>query len=282
MNDIWVCDACKSINRQRDKACYRCRAPQSGALVTPGVDLRSERAALERTASSYLPSWPLAAIAGALIFAVAILGLLILWFQAADYPALRQAFVNAVSTGGDSLDAALIVQSVSIALVSTLRFGLVLLALLAFAGWLALVTRNVPLLGGGAPSRSPLRVFVYVLIPVWNLIKVPGMIGDLLYRVDPQAGGAFMVLAAWVGLVGSWLVSMVGSWAITTAGIRSLMTIQSAEGAAKVFGDVLDQSFWLGVVVEVMIAVGAILLVVIMARTESRCAARDREIRATR
>jgi len=42
----------------------------------------------------------------------------------------------------------------------------------------------------------------------------------------------------------------------------------------------LDRAFILGVITEVMIALGAVILVVLMARIERRCAIRDREIRA--
>ena len=49
---------------------------------------------------------------------------------------------------------------------------------------------------------------------------------------------------------------------------------------ASIQSDTLDQGLVLVIVTEVMIAGGAILLVVLMARIERRCAARDREIRA--
>ena len=283
MNDIWVCDSCKSINRRRDAHCYRCRASRTGAMETPGLDLRAESAALERSVRSYLISWPLAVITVALLVAVAVLGLVILQLQANDFPALKQAFVTAITSGRESVDQSLVTQSVQLGLFALVRSGLTLLALLCFAAWLALVTRNVPLLGGGTPSRSPVRVFIYTLIPIWNLIKVPGIIQDLLYRVDPEGGGAFMVLAAWVGLVGSYLVSVFGSWAITAAGVRAMIPkilAGDVDGLAKVIGSLLDQSFWLGIIVELMVAAGTVLLALIMLRIESRCAARDREIRA--
>ncbi|MFN8631336.1 MAG: DUF4328 domain-containing protein [Chloroflexota bacterium] len=283
MNDIWVCDDCKSINRRRDAQCYRCRAPRSGAMETPGLDLRAANAAAERSVRSYVISWPLAAITVVLLIAVAVVGVIIVRLQAADFSALRTAFLNAIASGGGSLDEAMVTQSVQLGLFSLIRGALTLLALVCFAGWLGLVTRNVPLLGGGTPSRTPLRVFIYTLIPIWNLFKVPGILQDLLYRVEPEEGGAFMVLAAWIGLVGSYFVSVFGGWIITIAGIRALIP-QIAAGdlaaVSKTFGDILDQSFWLGVIVALMVAFGTVLLAGIMIRLESRCAARDREIRA--
>jgi hypothetical protein len=282
VNDIWVCNDCKSINRQRDAHCYRCRAPRTGAMETPGLDLRATNAAVERSVRSYVISWPLALITVVLLIADAILGVWILRLRASDFPALRDAFLQAVASGRQP-DTALVTSSVQIGLVSLISTGLSLLAILTLAGWMALVTRNVPLLGGGTPSRSPMRVFIYTLIPIFNLYKVPGMIQDLLYRVDPQEGGAFMVIAATIGLVGSRFVSWIGSWMITVAAIRALVPqIEAGDtsGMTKTFGDVLDQGFWLDAVVAVMVVIGTLLLAAIMIRIESRCSARDREIRS--
>ena len=282
MNDVWVCDSCRSINRMRDTQCYHCRAPRSSAMDTPGLDLRADNAARERSARTYVISWPLALISVVVLIAVAVLGLIVLKLQVDDYPRLRQAFVDAIADGGTRSELSMSVESVQAALLGSVRLGLVLLALLTFAGWLALVTRNVPLLGGGVPSRSPVRVFVFTVIPLWHLFKVPGMIQDVLYRTDPREGGAFMVLAAWLGLVGSVFVSVLGNWAIRTLAIRSLIAAAPAHDDAAllaIFGTVLDRQFWLAVVVEVMIAFGTIVLAGIMIRIESRCAARDREIR---
>jgi Domain of unknown function (DUF4328) len=283
VNDIWVCDACRSINRRRDDLCYSCGAPRSSALDTPTLDLRADSAARERGARSYVASWPLALVTVALLAAVTILGIVMLRVQASEYPAMRQAFVDAITSGRDTVDQAMTTGTVPLGLVSLVRTGLALLAVLCLAGWLGLVTRNVPLLGGGTPSRSPLRVFGYTLIPVWNLIRVPGMLQDLLYRVDPDGGGAFMVLAAWIGLVGSYLLSVVGGWAITWAGVRALIPQVEAgdiNAVVQTFGGILDQAFWLNVVVAVMVAAGTVLLAVLLIRVEVRCAARDREIQA--
>ncbi len=283
MNDIWVCDTCRSINRRRDDLCYSCGAPRSGALDAPGLDLRAESAARERSARCYVASWPLALVAVALLSAVAILGIVMLRLQASEYPTMRQAFVDAIASGHDTVDQAVTTESVQLGVISLLRTGLALLALLCLAGWLGLVTRNVPLLGGGTPSRSPLRVFGYALIPVWNLVKVPGMIQDLLYRVDPEGGGAFMVLGAWIGLVGSYLLSVVGGWVITWAGVRELIPQVQAgdmDAVVRTFGGILDQGFWLDVVVAVMVVAGTVLLAGLLIRVEIRCAARDGEIRA--
>jgi len=106
------------------------------------------------------------------------------------------------------------------------------------------------------------------------------MVQDVLYRVDPKAGGAFMVMAATIGLAGSWLLFIVGGWIIAGAGVRAMIEAGTRKAAGKVFADLLDQSFALGIVTELMVTVGTILVVVLMVRIERRCMARDREIRA--
>ena len=280
MNDIWVCDACKSINRRRDDKCYHCRASRSGAMETPGLDVRADSAAAERTHSSYVISWPLALITATLLVAVAILGIVILKLTADNFPAQKQAFISSLSGGQTAVSSASVASALQVGLLSLLQGGLMLLAVLTFATWIALVTRNVPLLGGGTPARSPVRAFVYTLIPIFNFFKIPGMVQDLLYRVDPEGGGAFMVLAAVIGIVGSWVLSWLGGWIIGVAMFRNFLGADSVDALVSAFSAALDQSLWLQVVVEVMAAAGTILLALVMLRIESRCAARDREIRA--
>ena len=280
MNDIWVCSTCKSINRQRDGRCYHCRASRSEAMPEQGPSLRVESAVVNRTARAYVPAWPLAAVAGGLILVASVLGVLILIQQALDFGTLKAAFLDSIDNQLRGAEPELVAATTRTATLGLLRTGLTLLALLTFAAWLALVNLNIPLLGGGAPSRSPTRVFVYTLIPIWNLVKVPGMIQEVLYRIEPEAGGFGMVIAAWIGLVGSWIVSFVGTWMITAAGVRDVLNAPTLIAATGVFESMLDQAFILGVVTELMIAVGAVILVLLMARIERRCAIRDREIRA--
>ena len=67
---------------------------------------------------------------------------------------------------------------------------------------------------------------------------------------------------------------------ITAAGVSDIMSAPTLRDATVVFAAMLDRAFILGVITEVMIALGAVILVVLMARIERRCAIRDREIRA--
>ena len=270
MNDIWVCAACKSINRERDRRCYKCQAPAEAAMTTAGPGLRIETAVANRAVQGYRPTLVIAAVAGALIVAVALLGVYLVVAQSSGLEALKSAFAPGITAA--SAQDILRSENQRLAAPALLRTGLTILALVSFAIWLSLATANVPALGGGTPSRSSTKALIYPLIPIVNLIKVPGLILDVLYRVDPKSGGAFMVIAAWMGLVGSWIIAFTAVGRIFDAG--------SVSAVSGILADTLDQSLVLAIVTEVMIAGGALLLVVLMARIERRCAARDREIRA--
>lgn len=248
-------------------------------MAVGGPAPRLVNAAINRQVREYLPSWPIAILAGGLILAVSVIGIALLAQQVSTFAVTKEAFL--VSLGGDlrGAEGAVATASLGSVALSLLHLGLSVLALLTFAAWLAVATLNIPALGGGMPARGPVRVFVYTLVPLWNLAKVPGMVHDVLYRLDSEAGGFFLVLAAWIGLIGSRLVSWLGGWAITFAAVRDLIGAASIDEAPVIFGAMLDQTLALGIVVEVMAAVGAVLLVVLMVRIERRCALRNREIR---
>src|ERR1700690_617315 len=216
MNDIWVCSSCLSINRQRDSRCYKCGARQAeSAAPIPGQGpgLRMESAIANRSVRAYQSSVPFAVVASLLIVALAALGVVILFANLGTEQAVRDQ-VTAILNGAPydpNLVAAQLDPAAGAALA---RPGVLVAAVIGFGAWLSRVVANIPVLGGGLPASSPLRAFVYTLIPLWNLIKVPGILQDALYRVEPSAGGFFMVAAAWFGLVGSWIVSFIGGWGI--------------------------------------------------------------------
>ena len=221
-------------------------------------------------------------LAATLIVAVAALGVAILIASLADVEFTRQQLVT-LTAGGATNDAELLRRADRLVLPSLIRFGLMVAAIVAFAAWLSRVITNVPTLGGGLPSTTPTRAFIYPLIPLWNLIKVPGMVQDALYRLEPQAGGFFMVLLAWFGLVGSWIVSLLGGWVIAftmTRDVLAAAAIRSPDLALAALLRAFDQSVLLEVVTSLMVAAGAIVLVLVMARIERRARTRDAEIRA--
>jgi hypothetical protein len=138
---------------------------------------------------------------------------------------------------------------------------------------------NVPALGGGTPNTTPTKAFIYPLIPFWNLFKTPPMIQDALYRLDPKAGGFFMILLAWIGLVGSAIIGFLVGWWVDLR-IATIATSSRTLGdAIAILEGAFDMSLILDTVTTLMASFGAIVLVVIMLRMETRAFARDREIR---
>lgn len=106
------------------------------------------------------------------------------------------------------------------------------------------------------------------------------MIHEALYRVDPRAGGFFMVVMAWFGLAASFLVSLLGEWIITANGAREILSASTVDAAIATFYSIVDQTYVLSIATEAMVTGGAIILVMLMVRVEARSRARDREIRA--
>jgi hypothetical protein len=283
MTDVWFCANCHSLNRQRDKRCYKCATSQvDGTSQVPGAGpgLRLEAAIANRAFTPYVSTLPFALIAAVLILAVAAVGVVILVGSLGAEQALRQQITD-ILNGAPYNSASVAAVNASGTTIAVVRLVLVVAAVVAFGAWLSRVIANIPALGGGQPSTTPARAFIYTLIPIWNLIKVPGMLQDALYRVEPQAGGFFMVAVAWFGLVGSWIVSFLGGWIIGFGLVKAVFDSPSRAAAVQAIQGSLDQSFALDFVTSVMVVAGAIILVLLIARIERRCAARDAEVRAT-
>ncbi len=278
MNDIWVCATCNSVNRQRSSSCYKCHAPQEQATGAM-ADHRIEAAVIQRTAARYRSSWLLFFIASTLIAAVAVFGIVLLIASFADVPWYREQ-ITAIANGAPLNEAALDERARRLAGPGFAHFVLAALALLAFSTWLSRVISNIPVLGGGTPGTTPTKAFIYPLIPIWNLIKTPGMIQDALYRLDPQAGGFFMVLIAWIGLVGSWLVSFIAGWVLSARLVGDIVGAETQTAVGDAFTSYFDGSVAVDVATSLMVAAGAVVLILVMARIERRARHRDAEIRS--
>jgi hypothetical protein len=279
MTDIWVCGTCHSINRQRNARCYKCGASQTAATGELG-DVRTERALATRVHSRYRSSLLRALIASAFLIAVAVFGVIVLILSVGAYRFIRDEIPTMVQTG--TFDELALLRAAAPTIVPNLaRTVCTLGALVFFAAWLSRVTANIPALGGGTPNTTPTKAFVYPFIPILNLIKVPPMIQDALYRLDPKAGGFFMILLAWVGLVGSAIVSFVVGWWINlrviSIGANATTVSEVIDGVAQI----IDLQILVDIVTSLMIAGGALVLVLVIVRIETRARARDREIRAT-
>jgi hypothetical protein len=282
MTDVWVCSSCKSINRLRDSRCYSCGRRQeevaAASELTPNV--RLTEAVASRTVRGYQPSMPYAIAAGVLIVVVAALGLWLLVASLRGMDVIRDAFAQAVLTNNTAALDPLLAEQQRLASPSALRLLLLLLAILAFGLWLSRVRLNIPALGGGTPGWGPWKAFLYPLIPIVNVVRVPVMVQDALYRLDPRGGGLGMVLLAWIGFVGSWLVGVIGGVIIASGFAGSVVGASTADDVVRAFGSFIDQTVVLAIITEVMTAAGALVLVAVIARIEMRATARDEEIRS--
>jgi uncharacterized protein DUF4328 len=279
MTDIWVCGSCHSINRQRGDKCYKCGATQAKAATGEMATLRQEQAIATRTVIPYRP-------ARALMFAASFFLVILASIHLASIPFSldAQRFVTSqldvLAAGGTIDEAAFNARIAEADFYGLIRLAVVVPCLLFFAAWLSRVVGNVPALGGGLPGTSPGRAFVATLIPLVNLRTVPGTVQDVLYRLDPKAGGLIMVAVAWVGLVASWIVARIAGWYL---GLRLTFDLQNAasldEAVASTRG-ILTATTIIEITTNILIALGALVLVLVMARIERRSQARDREIRA--
>lgn len=105
------------------------------------------------------------------------------------------------------------------------------------------------------------------------------MLQDALYRLDPTAGGLFLVATAWVGLVGSWIIAFIGGWYLDIRTTFDVMNATSLEEVVGSFRGLFNAAVILDVVTGTLIAIGAVVLILVMFRIELRSRARDREIR---
>ena len=279
MTDIWVCSNCHSINRQRNARCYKCGSKQESAATGEMATHRQEQAIINRTVVAYRP-----AAALGLATAVFLLGLV-----AVNVASLLESielwrFVDAqlalVKASGSIDEEAFSARLARANQLGWINLAIVVPALIFFGAWLGRVVANVPALGGGLPGTSPARAFVNTLIPLVNLKTVPGMIQDVLYRLDPKGGGFFMVMIAWIGLVGSWILSFVGGWYLSFRVTFDVLNATSLNEAVDSVRGLILAAAILDIVAAVLIAIGAIVLIMLMARIERRSHARDLEIRA--
>jgi hypothetical protein len=276
VTDVWVCGTCHSINRQRGSSCYKCGAPQSGA-INAIADVRTELAIQTRASVPYRSSLFRALVAAAFIVVYAVLGVVVLFESLAVTLYVRNQ-IPAIMQG--ELDSAEILRLASPAIVPALLASICGIgALVFFAAWLSRVIMNVPALGGGTPNTTPTKAFVYPLIPFWNLFKTPPMIQDALYRLDPKAGGFFMILVAWIGLVGSAIIGFLAGWWVNLRIATVATSSQSFGEAIAIVQGAYDMQLLVDILTTLMSSLGAVVLVMIMFRIESRARARDTEIR---
>jgi hypothetical protein len=276
MLDLWVCGRCHSINRERADRCYKCHAPRSES--TPDTaGRREERAIVARIEHPVHSGLPLAIVAAVLIVIVIGLGLWTTGLELEALPQMRALFDQAAagaSVERGTFDAIMAPQD-ALTIPTLAAAGL---ALLAFAAWLAVGVANIPGLGGGTPSASPAWAFVSTLIPLLNLVRVPRILQEVLYRSDPRGGGVLLLALAWVGLIGSWIVARLAIVYIDTRLVTDLINSRTVAEYARSTRPLLDLAVVVDVATSAMVTIGAAALVATMAVVERRTAIRNREI----
>jgi hypothetical protein len=237
------------------------------------------RTALEtRAYVRYRSAWLRGFLASVLILVVVALGVMLIKVRI-DMAAWLRPQADALFAGARLDEGAVTARLDEFTRLFVLQTALVPVAVLFFAAWLSRVVMNIPALGGGVPNTSPRRAFIYTLIPIVNLWKVPGIVQDAVYRVDPQGGGFFMVLLAWLGLVGSWIAGLVAQFVLGALMIEDLDRATTRMAMWQSFWRSFDLSMGVQVALDLLVAIGSVTLVVVIARVELRSHARDREIR---
>jgi Domain of unknown function (DUF4328) len=279
MTDIWVCGNCHSLNRQRSKRCYKCGADQVVAATDQGVTHRQEEAIAIRAVVAYRSSSALAFATSIFLLLLAGIAVGQVVLEIGAYPAVVHEIDRIAA--GERPDPSVAIEWGGAALpLLAANVGVVIFTLLFFAAWLSRVVSNVPALGGGIPTTTPARAFRNTLIPIVNLWTVPGMVTDVLYRLDPTGGGLFMVGVAWLGLVGSWVISFFAGWYLNLRLQFDAFNAASLDEFVESVHGLLPVGLAIDVVCGLLIAAGSVVLILVIVRIERRSRNRDAEVRA--
>lgn len=278
MLDVWVCGTCHSVNRERADRCYKCGGPRSDA-TGQGSEFRQERAIQARLVAPVRNTLPLALVAIAFILCVVGFEIATTVIEVQTAPQLTAA-LDEVLAGGVLDPAPFDAFTAGLDTYALPTLACFLAAWLGLAAWLSVSVANIPGLGGGEPPVGPVQTFIYALIPGYTFRHVPRIIQALLYRSDPRAGGVLVAGLAWLGLVGSFVVSYVAGLYLDTRLRTDAFNAGSLDEFIRSARGLLDGALVVDVVSTAMIVVGALALVVTILRIEQRRVARDREIDA--
>jgi hypothetical protein len=248
--EIWVCAECRSINNARAKQCYNCRTPQDLAAVDPASIEGTGHGKLREVA---LPAFqsprPYAIVATMLILATAAIHVL----YTLDSSALANQVLNGV--------AATPVQLAFVDGIQLASFATAVVALVGWSIWLSRAVTAMPALGLGYPAATGLTAFAENFLPGLNLMRVPALVRDVVRRLEPdQNRGEALIFAAWIGLLGGFIVPRVGA-------IVSGLSADSPESVLRSQLPILGVSAGL-------VLVGAIFLVALISWIEVRIARR--------
>jgi hypothetical protein len=248
--EIWVCAECRSINNARAKQCYNCRAPRDLAAVDPAMIEGTGHGKLRDVA---LPAFhsprPYAFVATILILGTAVLHVL----YALNSSALIQQILRGVPATGEQVR---FLDGMQIA-----SFVTAVIALVGWSIWLSRAVTAMPALGLGYPAATALTAFAENFLPGLNLLRVPALVRDVVRRIEPgQNRGEALIFAAWIGLLGGFIVPRVGA-------LLSGLTADSPEDLLRTQLPILGVSAGL-------VLVGSIFLVALVWWIEARIALR--------
>ena len=278
MTGIWVCGTCHSINRQRSARCYKCGAEQATAATGEMATHRQEQAIAIRHVVAYRPAAALGIAAAIFLLGLAAVSIAEAIDSVRTSPLVLDQ-LDLLKRTGQFEEAGFAALEKSSETIGLVRLAIILPTLLFFGIWLSRVVANVPALGGGIPGTSPWRAFFTTLVPGLNLRTVPGTIQDVLYRLDPKAGGFFMVAIAWIGIVGSWIISVIATRYLSVRVVFDIRNASTLDEAIDSVRGLVNAAFVIDVLTAVLTALGALVLILVMIRIERRSAARDAEIR---
>jgi hypothetical protein len=266
--DIWVCGQCRSVNKLRAKQCYNCRTPKDRAEVDPSDIAGTGHGKLREIAlPEFQSSRGAAMLASVMIVVVAVVQVIATIARAR----LANTMLNHLDLLADpeaSFPPDLQAEVLTTATINLFSIGIALFALAAWAYWLSRVVAAMPALGLGYPAANAFMAFVENFLPGLNLIRVPAIVRDVVRRLEPgespgQSRGEALIFAAWIGLIGGFVVPRV--WSLFGG-----------------FGlDTVEQIVERGVVVEGistgLVLIGAIFLVALMWWIEARILRRHAE-----
>ncbi len=252
MTNMWACGSCRSVNNAKANRCYSCHAPRDVVAVAAGEMPTLGKAVAAPAEHPYRSARLRALLAILLILTAAVLSLVLWWYE--------YRLVGALLNGNDQeIIKILTEENLQIFLLAWLPVAVA--ALVMWAAWISRMMDNLPALGMGYPRVTPAMAFVENFLPGFNLFRMPARIREISGKLDPT-GNQGLIAVTWLALFGSWLIARVATFVI-------LFAIKSVDGR-------LQASLVIDGIVAVVGAVGYLLVIVIIYRTEQMAGARAR------
>lgn len=252
MTNMWACGSCRSVNNAKANRCYSCHAPRDVVAVAAGEMPTLGKAVAAPAEHPYRSARIRALLAIVLIFAAAILSLVLWWYE--------YRLVGALLDGED-LNVITILADENLRIFLLAWVPVAVAALIMWAAWISRMMDNLPALGLGYPRVTPAMAFIENFLPGFNLFRMPARIREISGKLDPT-GNQGLIAVAWLALFGSWLIARVATFVI-------LFAIKSVDGR-------LQASLIIDGIVAVVGVAGYLLVIVIIYRTEQLAGGRAR------